>query len=350
MDAVPSKQTDYLRIFIYLMLSLVLLYLGRTLFIPLSFALFISFVIYPLTKWLENKKFSRGTSIFISMLFILIPIICLILLILRQIFIFGEQWPELQSKIINAINQLYILIADFLRMPQQDVKEWMNKGISGGSSDLFLSLLQNTLTASSVSLVLLLLVPIYTFLILYYRNIFIDFLSTISVQYPKEKIKDLLHDTAITYNKFVKGMLIVYLSVGIMNSLGLYLLGIPDAFFYGFITSILTIVPYIGILAGAIVPITVAWISFDSIWYPVGIVSIFTFVQILEANLIFPIAVGKRLDINPLIILIVVIAGGIIWGVSGMILFIPFVGILKLLSDKVDSLKPLSILLGRGNK
>lgn len=119
--------------------------------------------------------------------------------------------------------------------------------------------------------------------------------------------------------------------------------------FFGFIASILTIVPYVGIMMGAIVPISIAWISSDSLLISLGIVAIFSFIQILEANLIFPLAVGQRLDLNPLVVLLAVIAGGVLWVVSGMILFIPFVGILKIIADRVSSLKPVAALLGRKN-
>jgi predicted PurR-regulated permease PerM len=70
-----------------------------------------------------------------------------------------------------------------------------------------------------------------------------------------------------------------------------------------------------------------AWITYDSIWYPLGIVGIFVFVQYLEANVIFPVAVSSRLNVNTLVMLIATFAGGIVWGLAGMILFVPFVGI-----------------------
>ena len=89
-----------------------------------------------------------------------------------------------------------------------------------------------------------------------------------------------------------------------------------------------------------------AWITYNSIWYPLGVVGIFMLVQYLEANLIFPLAVSSRLKINALVTIVVIIAGGIVWGVAGMILFIPFLGILKLVADRTPSLKTLALILG----
>jgi predicted PurR-regulated permease PerM len=65
---------------------------------------------------------------------------------------------------------------------------------------------------------------------------------------------------------------------------------------------------------------------------------------------IFPLAVGSSLKINSLVIIIMITAGGILWGAAGMILFIPFASIVKLITDRTESLKTLSILLGEGDE
>ena len=149
-----------------------------------------------------------------------------------------------------------------------------------------------------------------------------------------------------TYYNFVKGMVVVYVIVGTLNSIGLLLLGIPHAILFGFMASILTVVPYVGIIAGSLLPMAMAWITYDSIWYPIGIAGVFTFVQYLEANVIFPVAVSSRLNVNTLVMLVVIFAGGILWGVAGMILFVPFLGIAKLVADHNPKWKTVSMLLG----
>jgi predicted PurR-regulated permease PerM len=143
-------------------------------------------------------------------------------------------------------------------------------------------------------------------------------------------------------------MLLVYTIVGIMNSIGLAIIGIPYPLLFGFTASLLTFIPYIGILVSAILPITIAWITFNSIWYPIGVIFVFGLVQILEAYIIFPYAVGSRLKINALAILVVILIGGLLWGAAGMILFIPFLSIIKLIADRTESLQFISLLLSDG--
>jgi predicted PurR-regulated permease PerM len=346
-NEIINRKPDYLRVLIYGFIITLSLYFGRTLFIPFSFALFLSIIIYPICKWFEKLGMARYLAILISIIIVLLPIIGLVLLVIRQFFIFSHRWSEVQEKLLIVLKKLYFFGADFLGMPLEEFKTWIKSGLSGGSADMILPLVKDTIAVSSVFIILLFIIPIYVFLILYYRNIFVRFISLILPGNSPGSIRLVLNETVHTYYNFIKGMSIVYVIVGLLNSIGLYFLGIPDPFFFGFITSILTIIPYVGIIAGAIVPVAIAWITYDSIYYPLGVIAVFTFVQIIEANLIFPLAVGNRLELNPLVVLLVVIAGGIIWGVSGMILFIPFIGILKIISHRIPSLQPISVLLGR---
>lgn len=142
----------------------------------------------------------------------------------------------------------------------------------------------------------------------------------------------------------------VYLIVGVLNSIGLAIIGIPHPFLFGFTASILTFIPYVGILISSLLPIAISWITFNSIWYPIGVVIVFSLVQILEAYIIFPFAVGSRLKINTLVIILVIILGGILWGAAGMILFIPFVSIAKLIAERTNGLKIVEVLLGEGER
>jgi predicted PurR-regulated permease PerM len=95
---------------------------------------------------------------------------------------------------------------------------------------------------------------------------------------------------------------------------------------------------------------TMAWVMYDSAWYPLGILGIFAFVQYLEANVIFPFAVSSRLNVNTLVMLVAIFLGGILWGLAGMILFVPFTGIIKLIADYNPKLKTLSMILGTASK
>jgi predicted PurR-regulated permease PerM len=195
--------------------------------------------------------------------------------------------------------------------------------------------------------VMVVLIPIYSFLILYYRAMLVEVLYSLFPTHQRSKVAEVVGLSITTYYNFIKGMALVYILVGFLNSVGLYLLGIPHAFLFGFITAIMTFIPYVGIIVASLLPISYAWMTYNSIWYPLGVVGIFVFVQYLEANIIFPWAVSQRLQLNTLVTLAIIVVGGILWGAAGMILFIPFAAILKLIADRMEGWESLSKFLGK---
>ncbi|MGI8893586.1 MAG: AI-2E family transporter, partial [Bacteroidia bacterium] len=273
----------------------------------------------------------------------------IVVVFVHQAIQFANMWPEFVKKLTGLLAEVRVYLTDVININPDRQEEW----IQSASNDLpssIISIVQGTVIASSVSLVLILLIPLYAGLMLYHRKMLLSALLKLFPDYKTDEISELINHAVITFYNFIKGMILVYLAVGILNSIGLAIIGVPNPVFFGFVASILTFIPYIGITIGAIIPATIAWIQYDSLLYPLGVVAVFTIVQILEANVIFPVAVGNRLHINTLVTLIVIIAGGIIWGVAGMILFIPFVAILKLIADKAEGMEAISILLGPGEE
>jgi predicted PurR-regulated permease PerM len=330
----------------YIIFGCAALYFGRDVFIPISFALLISFVLYPLVSWMEKKGLGRMTAIIINVSLLTLIFIAIGLLLTKQFVDFLKEWPTLQSKFNTTFTQLGETLGAY-GISRETQLNWASK-LSDETASGLMGLIQKTISFSAFSLVMLILIPVYAALILYYRHIWVEVLVRLFPAEKKENIKEILTLSIQAYYNFIKGMGLVYLVVGILNSVGLLLLGVPHAILFGLIASVLTFIPYVGIMVGSLLPITMAWATYDSIWYPVGIIAIFTFVQYLEANLIFPFAVSNRLNVNTLVMLIAIFAGGILWGVAGMILFVPFIGILKLVADHNPALKTLSIALGTG--
>ena len=338
----------YLRWVQYIVFTSIVLYFGREVLVPLSFAALISFVLYPVCAWIEGKGAGRLTSILISITILIVLGLLLVALLVNQFLTFIDEWPSLQIQINKSLEDLSRFLVDAFGLSRDKQKNIVTR-MSDESGSNILLFLRNTVSASAVSAVLLFLIPVYAVLILYYRHYWLRILYRLFPSERAESLREILALTIKTYYNFIKGMALVYLIVGTLNSIGLLLLGIPHPFLFGFIASILTFVPYVGIIVGSLLPITMAWITYDSIWYPVGIVAIFGFVQYLEANVIFPIAVSSRLNVNTLVMLIAIFVGGILWGMAGMILFVPFVGIAKLIADHNPEWKTVSMILGMEN-
>jgi predicted PurR-regulated permease PerM len=335
-----GTEINFLKVLQTIFFGSLILYLGKSFLVPLCFALFISFILYPICKWLERKKIPSVLAALIATCLLSVLLVLIGVIFIKQISSLYQQWPLIQVKLYGYMKSGSVFLSEIMDFSLEQQKEWLKNFLSGGANQAL-----SLIWSSSGSFAMFILVPVYASLILIYRNTLFTFLVSMIPADAGSQLHAIILEAVTSYYNFIRGMIIVYFIVGILNSIGLYFLSIPNPFFFGFIASILTIVPYIGITVGAILPVTMAWVSHDSIWYPLGVVIVFSFVQILEANIIFPLAVGNRLKINPLSIIVVVMLGGFLWGPSGMILFIPFIAVLKLISDKIPSWKPLSLLL-----
>ena len=341
----PNRKFSIIEILQFILLVCVLLYFGKTLFIPLSFAMLISFVLYPVCTWMEKRGIVHSIAIFISIFGLMLFVGALVYLLFTQIVEFSNEWETFKVKLLEATNQLSLFFAERLDISIEKQMVFLENAVNNSGTEA-LSLLKITLSSLSESLFYLLIIPVYSMLILYYRQLLVKVLYQVFPMEKKQVIHEILVETIHAYYDFIKGMLLVYLIVGFLNSIGLLLIGIPHPFLFGFMASILTFIPYVGIIVSSLLPIMISWITYNSIWYPIGVIAVFSLVQILEAYIIFPFAVGGRLKINTLVIIIMIIVGGILWGAVGMILFIPFISIVKLISDRTPSLKTLSLLLG----
>jgi predicted PurR-regulated permease PerM len=145
---------------------------------------------------------------------------------------------------------------------------------------------------------------------------------------------------------YIMGLLLVMVIIAALNTVGLLILDIRYALFFGTLAAFLNIIPYLGIIIGSALPIIMALLTKDTIWYAVGVAGVFAFVQFLEGNFITPNVVGSKVSVNPLAAILALILGGVIWGISGMILSIPFTAITKVIMDNIEPLEPFGFLLG----
>ncbi len=269
----------------------------------------------------------------------------ILFLLINQLQEFGSEWPLLKEKINQSITRLSNYIRDEWAIDTATQQSYADQLLLNAPGYL-LGVLQKAITNSAVSLVLLLLIPIYSFLILYYRRRLMTALLLASPEKYRSGLTEIVQLAIQSYYNFIKGMLLVYLIVGLLNSIGLLILGVPHAILFGIIAAILTFIPYVGIIVASLFPITLSWVTTNSIWYPVGVIGIFTIVQYLEANIIFPWAVSRKLNLNTLVTIVAIISGGILWGAAGMILFVPFAAILKLVAERIEGAEALVVMLG----
>lgn len=323
-----------------------ILYFGQALFIPLSFSLLVALILYPMCSKLEKNKWPRSLAITFSLLIVVILFVALGWLFVWQVKYLRQDIPALSEKLEGVWQQVeqWLAINTNLRVNSQE--DWLQQLFTNTGSTAT-DILKGFFAGITNFLFILFIIPVFTALFLYHREQFVNFIQSIFSQKYNERLRHILHETSFTYYKYIIGLIKVYLIVGTLNSIGLLLLGIEHAILFGMLTAFMTMIPYVGIMVSALLPITVAWLTKGSLWYPLGVVAVFSFVQYLENSVIFPRVVGTELKVSTWAILVSLIAGGLLWGISGMVLFMPFVAILKIISDDIEEWKPINILLSR---
>ena len=321
------------------------LYVLQGILIPFALSIILSMLLYPVAKWLEAHRFSRFWAVMATILLFTAILVGLMVLASYQLASFSEMVPQMVNKLQIVFEKLQVWATKSFGVgPKRQIAELQKYGqeaLKSGSSIVTSALSATTNTLGNVAIM-----PIYVFFLLYYRDFFRTFFHKVFGNTRKYVVDGVLHRIYEAVKGYWAGVLTVTLIVGALNSVGLLLLGIDYAIFFGFFAAVLLIIPYIGILIGAILPIIVALATKDSPMYAVGVAGMFFFLQILEGNFITPQIVGSKISINPLAAILALLFGAALWGISGMVLSLPTVAILKVIFESVNSLKPYGYLLG----
>ena len=334
----PAVGLDYLyKLLVVIGLLITATILAADIIVPMAFAAFLSLVMLPAIKRMEKRKIGTALSITIVLFATIILLGLLMWLVVAQVVSLVNDLPNLQARFESSLDEFSgYLLSDF--------------GISTGDQKKLLAEFMRTVSVYLGSVLLtttnaistIIQIPIYIFLFLIYRDKFKQFFLAMTPRYEELGWH---RDVERVVQGYISGLTLVTLIIAVLNCIGLLALGIDHAIFFGILSGVLTIIPYVGIIIGALFPIIMALITKDSAWYAVGVVIVFLVVQFLEGNFITPRITGSKVSINALAAILALLLGGKILGIAGMILAVPAIGVIKILLSHNERLKPLVILL-----
>ncbi|WP_103664971.1 AI-2E family transporter [Gracilimonas amylolytica] len=313
--------------------------------LPLVWAAFIALLILPLTEKLEQIKFPRWLSI-ISVLILVTATLSIIL------YLLSLQVGGLLRDIPAVTGKLDIWFTDLQHLLEIRIgisHELLTRQASNSLSQIIqtgLNELSNSLFSVFRLLTVISVIPLYIFFMLYYRDVFYRGSLQLFINYH-DQTRWLFNKIIKVAQQYLRGLMLVTLIVGVLFYVVLYVLNVKYAFFFAVFLAFFNLIPYIGVFISSLLVVLYSITTSDSMFYPVAILISLWVIQLIENNLITPYVVGSQVKINPLAALIAVFAGASIWGVSGMILFIPLVGVLKVVFDEFESLKPFGLFLGK---
>lgn len=338
------KKTNQILLFGFLILGA--LYVGASFLIPITFAIFLATLILPVTNFMEQKSgISRVMSAFISTLFIFIAVGLIFFLLIHQLSVLINDLMDRRDDILQFVQGFQEMLVSAFDISLDQQRQMAQDNLLGGIN--FLQSYLTNILSNIINIILkFLLILIYLFLLLLNRRKFTDFLMMYTADEKKKNTKGILEETEKVGNYYLWGRVKVMTILAIMYLILFTAYGLEHMGLLVVFGAIITIVPYIGPFLSGVLPI-LFMIIFDH-----STVDVFSFaiiimiIQLIESYVLEPLIIGSEVKQNPLFIIIAVILGGMIWGIAGLILFVPLFAILKIIFDHTPELKPVGFLMG----
>lgn len=344
----PKLNVSFKNLFFVLasvsLFGIVLIY-GQSVLVPVAFSVLISMILYPICTWLEKKGIGRIWAIIMAMLGIIILIGGLGALFSAQLVSMSRELGDFADKLNEILRNVIVFFNEQITILPEISKEELKARGTKWISSVSGGLLKGTLSGTGQLLTGLVLCVIYVFLLLLYRSALAKAMSTFVPEPKRQSFLTMLHNMRRVGQHYVAGMFLLILILGVLNTLGLLIIGIEYPFFFGFLAAILAVIPYIGTTLGGLLPALFSLMNGDPYWMPISVILVFWFIQGIEGNFLNPMIVGGNLNVNPLAAILALITGGVIWGVAGMILFLPYTAVLKVACDHYDELQPVGMML-----
>jgi predicted PurR-regulated permease PerM len=321
---------------VYILMSL------REILVPLAFALVLAVLLNPLVLFLEKIRFPRILAIALAIIIMVIFISGLTYFLVVQIKGISGDWPLFKQKFGLLFNKLQ----HFARTDFGINTKKQNEYISEAENDLK-PVLASAMGSVFGGLAMVILLPVYTFLFLYYKKLILNFLFEIFSEAEEKEISVVVAQTKGAIQNYMLGILLESLIVAALNTIALMILGVPYAILLGVLGAILNILPFIGGILAVLFPVLVATATHDGFSTQLWVIVSYIIIQFVDNHFLVPYIVASKVKINALVSIVIVLLGGALWGISGMFLSIPILGVLKIIFDRLPEMKPWGLLIGK---
>jgi putative permease len=323
---------------------------GKQLLSPLIFSCLFSILLLPLASFMEKRfRLRRGLASILSVLLLLAAVSTIIYVVAVQMSNLADDWPQFKMQLDNSYSDIrhWIAVKFHINASRQltYVKSATNKVLDSGTA-----VVGDTLISLSSLLLFLVFTFIYTFFFLAYRRIIMHFLVSVFLEENSLVVHEIIEQVQQILRKYIIGLLIEMCIVSVVVCIAFWVLGIKYAILLGLITGLFNIIPYIGIFTAMLVSVLVTFATAAVTGKLFLVITTLVITHLVDSNVLLPVIVGSKVKINPLITVLGVVIGEMIWGISGMFLSIPVIAVSKIIFDRIESLKPWGILLGEEEK
>jgi predicted PurR-regulated permease PerM len=312
--------------------------------LPLIYATIIAISISPMVNFLVEKKINRAISIAGILIIAILLFGMVIILLSSQASLLREAWPRLANKFQELLTQTANWASEYFDIRPRTINAWISNAEESivNKSSAFVN---TTLAAIGGILTTAVLTPVYIFMILFYQPHLVKFTHRLFGAGNDNRTTEILFETKKIVQSYLFGLFVEFVIIAVLNSMGLLMLGIDYAILLGIVGALLNVIPYIGGIIAVALFMVIALVTKSPV-YVFYVVGLYTIIQFIDNNFIVPKIVGSKVKLNALVSMIAVIAGAALWGIPGMFLSIPLIAIIKLILDRIESLKPWGFLLG----
>ena len=322
------------------------LYIAQQILIPLAMALLFSILLRPCCAFLHQKlRFPHVIAVMTCVLLFVILIIGILTFISWEVTDFVSDWNTIKRNFSIHLGSLQEFVREHFDISTHE----QNKYIEDATNDTVKSgkeILGSTLLSFTDTLLNLTLIPIYMFLILLYRTHFMKFLNKLVKPEDHSVLFDILCQIKVAVKSYLVGLMIQLVSVATMTTVGFMIAGIEYAVLLGVLTGLLNLIPYVGILVAMVISMFATLTGTPDLSMILGVFIVTIIVQLIDNNILVPLVVSSKVEINAMASIVGIIIGGAIAGIPGMFLAIPTIAILKVIFDRIEPLKPWGYLMG----
>ncbi|MEO6150020.1 MAG: AI-2E family transporter [Mucilaginibacter sp.] len=320
------------------------LYFASEFLVPLAISAILAMLFIGFSNFLERKGMNRGFSSLCSVLLLLISVSVIILLLSLQLSEFAADFDIMKKKLTELLLNLqrWVHATVGISVKQQD--EMLKQGQeAGNNAGGMAAAVLAAVMGMAVNIVLGL---VYMFLLLYNRSRIKKFFIMLVPNSVNEKTDMVIHESAQVAQKYLSGLGTMIVMLWIMYGVGFSLVGVENAIFFAILCGVLEIVPFIGNLTGTTITVLAVLVQGGNNTMVIGVICTYLFIQFIQTYILEPLVVGEQVSINPLFTIMAIVVGELVWGIPGMILAIPMLGIVKIICDNVPELKPYGFLIG----
>ena len=324
----------------------VIFYYAQDILVPLLLSLLFAILLRPVVMFFFSKlHFPHVIAVIFSVFLFVLIFAGIIYFISLQVTDMMEDWNTIKRNFSIHANNVQDLVRENFNLTKRE----QNKILDNATKDQMQNgkdIVSTTLISFTDILMNLILIPIYTFLFLLYRNHFIKFLCKLFTAEYHERLREILGQIKISVQSYIVGLMIEMVVVSVLTTAGFMFIGLKYAILLGVLTGLLNLIPYIGILIAGVLSIIASLTGSADLSVIIGVIVVNIIVQLIDNNLLVPMIVSSKVEINALVSIVGIISGGVLAGFSGMFLAIPLIAIMKVIFDRVKPLEPWGYLMG----